>query len=286
MIEPLKRNDEQLKDLKETEKKGSDGTFIMTANFEGNNVIVKELTILNGEEEKKNMSKCREIYLMSDIGENPYIVKFHGWTEQDNYIRLILEDLRGGEVFEYITGGNLTVKQKVKILLDSAQGLEHIHRKEYIHRDIKASNIALDKPITGDSLDFTAKIFDFGVSRESDIQGTSTHTAGTMKYCAPEQGDGQVYTQKVDIYAFAIFAFELFSGNIAFSDVKTKKLNDTMLKRKVQQGLRPDKYVKLNDDTPKEIAEFINKNWDANPDNRMSSEELVKSLKEIYDSLN
>ena len=281
----MKKSDDQIQNIDETGLKGSEGTTILTGKIDGNNVIVKELAIKNGEEEVKKRIKAREIFLMCDVGSNPYIVNFYGWTEQDNYIRLIMENLVGGEVFDYINDGTLTAKQKVKILLDSAQGLRHIHEKEYIHRDIKASNIALDKKISGDSLDFTAKIFDFGVSRESEIQGTTTHTAGTMKYCAPEMGSEKPYDQKVDMYAFAIFAFELFSNTIAYSDEKLRKLNDTMLKRKVGQGLRPDKYVHLKSDTPKDLEKFIHRNWDTAPETRMTAEEAVKSLKEIYDSM-
>ena len=178
------------------------------------------------------------------------------------------------------------MKQKVKIMLDVAEGLEKIHKFGIIHRDIKGGNIALDKEIKGDECDFTAKILDFGVARGADMSGgATTHVSGTIKYNAPEQGGGQPYDAKVDIWAFAMMAYELLCGKEAFSDKKYLKVNDTKLKMMVgNKGLRPSKDDKV-DDCPADVKEIYETNWDKDPENRMTSSQLVEKLTAIYGAM-
>lgn len=234
-----------------------------------------------------NKIKVREIFLMSSIGAHENIIKFHGWIEKPHCIKIIVEYLRGGDLKKYIKPDTLSAKQKVKVVLDVSKGLQLIHKAGIIHRDIKAGNISIDKEIKGDETDFTAKIYDFGVSIDQDIQGPTTGIVGTCKYKAPEQSHGQNYTSKVDIFAFAIMTFEIFSEIEAYSDSKLKRLNETQLKMKISQtGLRPNKFVKPTIDTPEEIIKMYERNWDINPENRMDADELVATLEKIYSSTN
>lgn len=221
---------------------------------------------------------------MCKIGFHKNIAKFHGWIEKPEYIKIVVEHLKGGDVQSYLVPGKLTLKQRIKILLDTAEGLNSIHKNSMMHRDIKAANIGLDKVIKGDELDFTAKIFDFGTAKDSESKGASTHVAGTVKYMAPEQSGGQAYTNKVDIYAFAILAFELIAEKIAWSDKKLKAFNDTRLRQQIPKGLRPDKYEQPS--YAEEILNLYKINWDIEPDNRMTSEQVVEYVRKIYEGLN
>jgi serine/threonine protein kinase len=222
---------------------------------------------------------------MINIGEHKNIAKFHGWIEKPNYVKLIVENLKGGDLKNYIKPGALTVKQKIKVLLDSAEGLQYIHSKNIMHRDIKAGNIAIDRKINGEECDFNAKIYDFGVSREEESEGATTYISGTIKYNAPEQKDGQSYDSKVDIFAFAVMTFELFSEQEAYTDLKTKRLNDTQLSQRVaQKGMRPDFNCQPKSDTPQEIIDMYKQNWELDPTKRMNSTELVEFLRKMYQS--
>uniref|UniRef100_A0A0E0LTB5 non-specific serine/threonine protein kinase n=1 Tax=Oryza punctata TaxID=4537 RepID=A0A0E0LTB5_ORYPU len=106
-------------------------------------------------------------------------------------------------------GSALSWYIRLKIALDAARGLEHLHEHcnpLIIHRDIKSSNILLDS-------DFKAKISDFGLA----IYGGNHNKAdlkpsGTVGYVAPEYLlDGQL-TEKSDVYAFGVVLLELLLG--------------------------------------------------------------------------
>ncbi|XP_024318023.1 cold-responsive protein kinase 1 isoform X2 [Brachypodium distachyon] len=99
---------------------------------------------------------------------------------------------------------------RVKIALGVAHGLAFLHeeiRPPIIHRDIKASNILLDK-------DLTPKISDFGLARLLPLNAThvSTRVAGTIGYLAPEYAVRGQVTKKSDIYSFGVLLLEIVSG--------------------------------------------------------------------------
>ncbi|KAG8086942.1 hypothetical protein GUJ93_ZPchr0010g8783 [Zizania palustris] len=106
-------------------------------------------------------------------------------------------------------------RARFKIAVGVARGLAFLHEEVHphiIHRDIKASNILLDK-------DLTPKISDFGLARLLPPNAThvSTRVAGTTGYLAPEYAlRGQV-TRKSDIYSFGVLILEIVSGRCNYN---------------------------------------------------------------------
>lgn len=282
------------KEEKLDEQTGSTGTIFKAEftdagdNDKKKDVYVKVITLSSTDKDKPNEVKVREIQNMCKCNNHANIIGFHGWIESPDTIKLIIENAKGGDLRGY-QKDHLSIKQKVKVLLDAAHGLRYIHKHKIIHRDIKPENIALDKEVKDkDDLSFTAKILDLGVARTSDMSsGATTHVSGTMNYNAPEQSGGQPYDEKVDIWAFAVMAYEMFTEITAYSSKKLEKVNDTRRKSMIAKTLRPDTYDKCTrDDVPKELIETIcTKNWSKEPKDRMDSEELVKVLEEIFKSM-
>ncbi|KAI7744318.1 hypothetical protein M8C21_032734, partial [Ambrosia artemisiifolia] len=100
-----------------------------------------------------------------------------------------------------------------EICIDIAKGLAFLHeesRLKIVHRDIKATNVLLDK-------DLNAKISDFGLAKldEEDNTHISTRVAGTYGYMAPEYAMRGYLTDKADVYSYGIVLLEIVSGAIA-----------------------------------------------------------------------
>ncbi|KAL2925347.1 Cold-responsive protein kinase 1 [Bienertia sinuspersici] len=101
-------------------------------------------------------------------------------------------------------------RTRKNICNDIARGLAFLHggvQPHIIHRDIKASNILLDK-------DLRAKITDFGLAKliPSNMTHVSTRVAGTLGYLAPEYALRGQLTRKADIYSFGVLLMEIVCG--------------------------------------------------------------------------
>lgn len=102
---------------------------------------------------------------------------------------------------------------RLKIALGAAQGLAYLHHDcspRIIHRDVKSSNILLDK-------DFEAHLTDFGIAKSLCVSKsyTSTYIMGTIGYIDPEYARTSRLTEKSDVYSFGIVLLELLTGRKA-----------------------------------------------------------------------
>ncbi len=106
-----------------------------------------------------------------------------------------------------MTSGHLPdLTARLRILVQVARALEHIHKLKIIHRDIKPENVHILP--SG-----VAKLIDFGIAKTEGLAMTRAgYVLGTPYYMAPEQLRGQNVTEQVDVYAFGILTFELLTG--------------------------------------------------------------------------
>ncbi|CAN6452060.1 unnamed protein product [Victoria cruziana] len=98
--------------------------------------------------------------------------------------------------------------RRVLIAQDVAKGLEYLHDgavPPVLHRDIKSSNILLDKSMR-------ARVADFGLSREEAASGRGHNIRGTFGYLDPEYVSTRSFTKKSDVYSFGMLLFELITG--------------------------------------------------------------------------
>jgi serine/threonine protein kinase len=102
----------------------------------------------------------------------------------------------------------------MKIAVGAAKGIQYLHEvanPPVIYRDLKASNILLDK-------DFNCKLSDFGLAKlgpVGDQSHVSTRVMGTYGYCAPEYAMTGKLTKMSDIYSFGVVLLELITGRRA-----------------------------------------------------------------------
>ncbi len=104
-------------------------------------------------------------------------------------------------------GRTVSIESAVEIVIGILSGLEHLHSRNIIHRDVKPANIIFQGE--------TPRLTDFGVSRVLKSSGQSTTSAGTPIYMAPEAFDGKRSVQ-TDIWSVGIIFYELLSGKLPF----------------------------------------------------------------------
>ncbi|XP_021895853.1 serine/threonine-protein kinase HT1-like isoform X2 [Carica papaya] len=120
----------------------------------------------------------------------------------------------------------LPFKTVIELALDLAQGLNYLHSKKIVHRDIKTENVLLDKNLK-------LKIADFGVARLEALNPCEmTGTTGTLGYMAPEVIKNEPYNRKCDVYSFGICLGEIYCCDMPYPNLSFTELTSAVVYQK------------------------------------------------------
>ncbi|KAK4285885.1 hypothetical protein QN277_002517 [Acacia crassicarpa] len=155
-----------------------------------------------------------EIKVITSI-EHENLVKLYGCCVEGDHRILVYGYLENNSLAQTLIGGGHSSIQfswpvRRNICIGVARGLTFLHEEvdpHIIHRDIKASNILLDKNLQ-------PKISDFGLAKllSPNLTHISTRVAGTAGYLAPEYAIRSQVTRRSDIYSFGVLLLEIVSG--------------------------------------------------------------------------
>ncbi|KAL7592833.1 hypothetical protein Lser_V15G35062 [Lactuca serriola] len=178
---------------------------------DGSEIAVKQLSARS---KQGNREFVTEIGMISAL-QHPNLVKLYGCCIEGKELLLVYEYLINNSLARALFGKenqklNLDWSTRKKICMGIAKGLAYLHeesRLKIVHRDIKATNVLLDK-------DLNAKISDFGLAKLDEEEDThiSTRIAGTIGYMAPEYAMRGYLTDKADVYSFGVVLLEIVSG--------------------------------------------------------------------------
>uniref|UniRef100_M1CSF9 non-specific serine/threonine protein kinase n=1 Tax=Solanum tuberosum TaxID=4113 RepID=M1CSF9_SOLTU len=174
-------------------------------------IAVKQLS---SKSKQGNREFVNEIGMISAL-QHPNLVKLYGCCIEGNQLLVIYEYMENNCLARALFGRddqrlNLDWATRKRICSGIAKGLAYLHeesRLKIVHRDIKCTNVLLDK-------DLNAKISDFGLAKLDEEENThiSTRIAGTVGYMAPEYATRGYLTDKADVYSFGVVALEIVSG--------------------------------------------------------------------------
>ncbi|KAL9679952.1 hypothetical protein QQ045_017823 [Rhodiola kirilowii] len=175
---------------------------------------VAAIKVLASESKQGVKEFLTEINVISDI-KHDNLVTLYGCCVEESHRILLYKYYDNNSLSQTLLGDDhgsidFNWQTRVNIAVGIARGLAYLHdevRPYIVHRDIKASNILLDK-------DLTAVISDFGLAKlvPSDMTHVSTRVAGTIGYLAPEYAIRGQLTRKADIYSFGVLLLEIVSG--------------------------------------------------------------------------
>ncbi|KAM0822357.1 hypothetical protein ACQ4PT_071545 [Festuca glaucescens] len=155
-----------------------------------------------------------EIQLIAKL-QHTNLVRLLGCCLQAEEKMLIYEYMHNKSldcfIFDSTRGAILNWERRFTIIDGIAQGLLYMHkhsRLRVVHRDLKASNILLDR-------DMNPKISDFGLARifcSNTTEANTTRVMGTHGYIAPEYASEGLFSTKSDVYSFGVLLLEIISG--------------------------------------------------------------------------
>ncbi|CAD5234085.1 unnamed protein product [Bursaphelenchus xylophilus] len=277
---PVTRQDWELKhDQIELGKMLGEGAFggVYMGSMKYNGKTVKiAVKVHKGKELSKEMIKemCKEARIMRRY-DHPNIVKFYGVAMEKEPIMLIMELVDGGSLDKYLQKnvGKISSSTKVKMCLDAAKGLEYLHDKGCIHRDVAARNCLVSEG--------KVKISDFGLSREVSVHNakyklTNLKQKLPIRWLAPETLTHAQYSSKSDVFSFGILMWEVFAdGQDPYPGLTIAEVN-----LKVRDGYR----MPPPEGMPASVGDIMTKScFPAEPDERMSMYQIRKLLDEQVD---
>ncbi|KAM6929926.1 raf-1 proto-oncogene, serine/threonine kinase a isoform 2-T4 [Lycodopsis pacificus] len=193
------------------------------------------------------------------------ILLFMGYMTKDN-LAIVTQWCEGSSLYKHlhVLETNLKIIQLIDIARQTAQGMDYLHAKNIIHRDMKSNNIFLHEGLT-------VKIGDFGLATVKARWSGSTQVeqpSGSILWMAPEvirMQDNNPYSFQSDVYSYGIVLFELLTGELPYSLIATR---DQIIFMVGRGYLSPD-LSKLYKNCPKAmkrlVADCIKKSKDERP---------------------
>ncbi|KAM4026646.1 serine/threonine-protein kinase DCLK3 isoform 2-T2 [Anomaloglossus baeobatrachus] len=207
---------------------------------DGNFAVVKECRLrkTNQEFAMKIIDKAK-LAGKEDIIENevkiikllshPNIIKLLHDFETDNEIYLIMEYIKGGDLFDAITESiKFTEHDAALMLSDLCEALVYMHSKNIVHRDLKPENLLVQNNPDGSC---TLKLADFGLA--VFVSEPIFTVCGTPTYVAPEILSEKGYGLEVDMWATGVILYVLLCG---FPPFRSPERNHEELFEKIQRG--------------------------------------------------
>jgi serine/threonine protein kinase len=237
-------------------------------------VAIKELFI-NSASNELVAEFQNEAQIMGKL-RSDYLVQFYGCCLSPKYA-LVMEYMPEGSLFNLLRSQKpLDWGIRYQISIQMSLGLEFLHDKNILHRDIKSLNVLLKND--------RAKLSDFGLSRiKKESTSSAGGSVGTVQWMAPELFERKAkYTQKSDIYSLGMTFWEIASRQIPFADAE----NNAMISVWVGQGERetipedcPKKYKSLIFSCWKGQGDKADKLWKGQPSDRPTARQITDYLR-------
>jgi serine/threonine protein kinase len=251
------------------QEKVASGAFgdLFRGSYCGQDVAIK---ILRGVQDDSVQFQefLQEVAIMRKVRHRNVVQFIGACTRRPNFC-IVFEYMKGGSLYDYVRrAGPLRITTILRIAVEVCKGMDYLHKRKIVHRDLKAANLLLDEH-------GTIKIADFGVARVLDGAGVMTAETGTYRWMAPEVIEHRPYSEKADVFSFGVVLWELLTGLVPYNDMTPLQAAVGV----VQKGLRPP----IPQNCPPPLADIMRLCWQRDPNVRPSFEVLKSKLEELYE---
>ncbi|XP_030649199.1 heat-stable enterotoxin receptor [Chanos chanos] len=278
LIAPLDDKEASLVSLKIDEDQRRDSVYpINKGRYDKKPVILKELKHIDG-----NFSEEQRIELNSLLRIDYYnLTKFYGTVKFDYGVFGVFELCERGSL-RYVLNDRISYPEesfmdlefKISVMSDIAKGMSYLHSSNIgVHGRLKSTNCVLDNRMV-------VKITDFGCN--------TILAPGRDLWTAPEHLRAQGYSQKGDVYSFAIIAQEIILRKSPFYSELCSDPAEKIYRVQWPNGLnifRPDLNFETAGETEVELYVLIKNCWDEDPEKRPDFKKIESMLMKIFSNL-
>lgn len=181
--------------------------------------------------------------------EHPAIVPVYDVGEEEDQPFFVMRYMAGGSLSMLIEEGKFSLQDTARIIERITVALDHAHKRNIIHRDIKPDNILFD-------LNDNPYISDFGVAKLTEVPGGPNHESrvvGTPGYMSPEQAYDQHVDARSDVYGLGVVIYQMLSGKA----IQRFSTNTTLDKVRAYVDQPIPEILKVNPELPLEVDAII-----------------------------
>ena len=194
---------------------------------------------------KQTVDKNDKLHLLNEIrilahNKCPFLLSMIDVFQDISYICLVTNYAKYGDFYSIIKKRSKYFDEELiwDYFIQTCLGIKYLHDNNIIHRDIKASNIFLDKRDR-------VIIGDFGICKVLKCEDELTSTSiGTPYYMSPELFKREEYSKKIDIWAVGCFLFELMAFKPPFSGYSMRQLSSAVRKERYCKNIDTLHYSK------------------------------------------
>uniref|UniRef100_H2RWC4 non-specific serine/threonine protein kinase n=1 Tax=Takifugu rubripes TaxID=31033 RepID=H2RWC4_TAKRU len=209
------------------------------------------------------------------------ILLFMGYMTKPNFA-IITQWCEGSSLYRHlhVTETKFDTMRRIDVARQTAQGMDYLHAKNIIHRDLKSNNIFLHEG-------WTVKIGDFGLATVKSRWSGSKQVeqpSGSILWMAPEvirMQDSNPYTFQSDVYAYGVVLFELMSGSLPYSNINNR---DQIIFMVGRGYLSPD-LTKIFSTSPKSMKRLIVDCLKFKRDERPLFPQILVAIEQVQDLL-
>ena len=210
---------------------------------------------------------------------SPRVIAVRGVVTTDpTWLGLVVEFMAGGTLREAIDRDDYdaTVDEAWRRgwLRDVALGLDYLYARGVEHRDLKTLNVLLDDSRR------RCKVTDFGLSKSEELNTALTQSTmgngaarGTPSYMAPELLESNTFTEKTDVYSFALIIWEVLSGAVPWAGLMPMQVSIQVL---LKQARPPEP-----EGAPADLVALMTRCWAQAPDARPTFAEVKLALAKV-----
>ncbi len=233
--------------------------------------------------EKTDGGRFRRLFFKearaAGILNHPSIVKVYDADTDDDYCYIVSEYVEQSNTLDSFCRSNslLPLHESINLIYQAAKALDYAHRQGIIHRDVKPSNILLNKHKQIKLTDFSIAV----VTREGSSHSTQlTGFVGSPLYMSPEQINEDNIAPNTDIFSLGIIAYQLITGHHPF---RAKTLS-AICSKIIKEKQRP--ISTFRNDIPNRLDYVVERMLDKNPKTRYKMAiDLAADLTVLFEGL-